>query len=105
MIIQAGQLVLLSSGEYSDYGVLAIAKSLKDFDTNEETINFLEELKIHSGHDHDIEFRFMAWLHKKGFIEDVPYREVHLGSYGRIEIDEFENYRKKYIDQYLKETK
>lgn len=43
MKITAGQLLVLSSGEYSHYSIDIVARALRDFDTDEEERRCREE--------------------------------------------------------------
>ena len=80
--INKGELVVLTSGDYSDYQIHCLCTALVDLE--------LEELKSeysHFPHDsesyYDPEFHdphhFLAWLAKSGKVKDVDYREFHLG--------------------------
>jgi len=80
--IRAGELLLITSGEYSSYEVHTLVRIVKDCDLNVE----LEEyLSIHPGqrehwaYDHS---RFLGWLSARHLFEEVEYREFFIGSDG-----------------------
>ena len=101
MKINKGEIITLSEGEYSDYCVNGVFKVLKDFDT--EDVKQL--LAIHHGAESfeqliDIDWQhdkkmwmfeprkaYIGYLNSNGYIEDVDYREIHLGSYGDLNIN------------------
>lgn len=78
--IRAGDLVVLSSGQYSDYGIYTMLKALKGFDPAEiaRTINKDED-------DWDGEERLLAYLLELELVVEVPYRELHVGNYGQLD--------------------
>ncbi len=86
---KAGEVVVLTSGQYSDYGLTGFVVAIADFDMSDEAI--LYALDSRSKYD-DYGFdkfdydEFVAWLIKKELVIPVKYREIHLGSY-----DDFSN--------------
>jgi len=98
---KAGELINLTTGEYSDYCLRGTVKVLKDFDSLEAVTNFVSlypTLKpIHRYRSKEVvEYRdtssylgighddFIAWLNREGYIEDTPMQEWHVGSYSSI---------------------
>ena len=81
MIIKAGELVLLSAGEYSDYGGIALGRATADIDI--EAI--AREYADHNTSRYFDEFKFAKWLVvDKRLIDEVSYKEWHLGcGYGK----------------------
>jgi hypothetical protein len=83
--IKKGTLVLLTSGEYSDYDLKAIGRATQDIDPEglrQEWFSMHPE----QADQYSAEFyAFVAWLAKSGLIEEMPCVELHLGSYGNLE--------------------
>lgn len=83
---KVGELLVLTSGEYSDsrwHGPFRVAK---DIDQHEAVDAFNEHWRTTAPSDREEWERpgtdeFMAWLATTGHIEDVPSREWFLGSY------------------------
>lgn len=89
-IIKAGERIILSSGEYSDYSVLTTVDALEDFDIDfirKEWVNFkASRTEYCDGH-----YEFLAWLiNVRRCVAEVAvdWREWHIGSYSRVEFDE-----------------
>lgn len=94
-VFTRGELVALSSGEYSDYRVDGLFKVLKDFDAQILLVEWAEETgrKLEKGVV-EIDYlneniKFIGWLNKKGYIEHMDYRELHTGSYGKTHLSDF----------------
>ena len=81
-IAKAGKLLLLDSGEYSDYTVVGLFAVLKDFEPMKE----LEEYKAanpEKSKDYNFgEDAFLAAIISKGYLMEVEYGNLYLGSYG-----------------------
>lgn len=86
--IRAGQIVTFSSGEYSDYELhdtfVAIA------DTTVDELKAIEQQANDAcgedeEQDDDPHYVFLSLLIRSGRFLQVPMRELHLGSYGRLE--------------------
>lgn len=81
-IAKAGKLLLMDSGDYSDYTVVGFFVVLKDFDPMKE----LEEYKAaNPDKAKDYEFgedAFLAVLLAKGYLMEVEHGNLYLGSYG-----------------------
>lgn len=82
--LPAGQTVMFSTGCYSDYSVMAVAKLLKPMnedawtamcDASCEPNNWKPDGYFDSS-------KAMAWLRAERFIEEIEYVELHLGDYG-----------------------
>jgi hypothetical protein len=88
-LYKAGELLILEDGEYSDKSWSGPFRVLKDFDI----VDLAEQLKAtfkpeeHHYSSEPEPYNFRDWLHTQGFIEDVECRSVHIGSYGRLEIE------------------
>lgn len=83
MKIKAGEILILSHGEYSDYGFDGPFKVIREFDQAELSEEFLKDWR-QSGEPEwgrPGEFKFIAWLSKAGYIEDLASHNWHIGSY------------------------
>lgn len=75
--IKQGDLVLISTGCYSDYSVQRVCRATRDIDVEAEIDEFLEK---HSGIDLDaFGSELMSYL--DGALEETMFRELHLGDY------------------------
>lgn len=86
--IKAGELVVFSAGEYSDYGYLGQFVVLEDI-TSEDITKVLEgtaeELRKESNRwSEDLDF-FIPVLIRMGKLASINMREIHLGSYGELD--------------------
>ncbi len=80
--IKAGELVMMSAGEYSDYGIHGLFRAKADIDP--DTL-VAEWLAAHPEQNETYRFRehqFLAEVCKRGLLEDVAAVEWHLGDYG-----------------------
>ena len=88
-MIKKGKFILISSGAYSDYGVIIIARTLIDIDIPALEKEY-KKLNLKSM------YRFVNWLiFEKNVIEEVDYIEIHLGDYDEFKptIDDDPGYR------------
>jgi len=93
-----GDTLLLSSGEYDCYSIGGMYMVLKDFDTVEQLKAYAVSVDYHYEDfelvgplscpplTEELELDFTAWLVKNELIGKVAYKEMHLGSYGRIQL-------------------
>ena len=74
MKYKAGTLLIFTTGDYSDYGIEAICRVLKDFDQKEVGALFS---KIAKTDDYFGTFResFTNFLSLKGYVEEIQYEE------------------------------
>jgi len=90
-----GELVTVSTGEYSDYCVNGLFEVLNDFDAIEQLNVWCSETgrSIKNGvveRDYKNEnIEYMPWLVTKGFVKDVDYRELHTGGYGETRLCDY----------------
>ena len=88
----AGELMTTSTGEYSDYQVNGIFRALKSFDAQALLVKWAESTgrEINNGivrsNRINKNIEFLGWLNKSGYVEDIEYRELHIGSYGDTEL-------------------
>ena len=81
---KAGEFVILAEGEYSDYRTGPLFRCLKNLDMKELAEAFHSSREKWRYRDADAS-SFTLWLSKNGWVEEVAYAEVHVGSYGRFE--------------------
>lgn len=93
-----GELIALSTGEYSDYYVNCFVRVLKDFDASElldlwakdnaviANVNpvFRDTSKTYRKKEGCMDF--IVWLNKFGYAEYIKYRELHVGSHDETEL-------------------
>jgi len=72
---RAGTFIVVSDGEYSGYSFGPVIRVLKDFDAVKE-LDILKRKVIELG----VNIDYLTYLNENGFVEDVDYREMHLGS-------------------------
>lgn len=89
----AGTVLFFSQGEYSDYGYCGTVKLLKDINLQDVLTACKADwaLRVHDRpewrKDGDPDPQdFVAFLIASELAEDFDCREIHLGSYGRLEI-------------------
>ena len=76
--------MLLPHGSYSDYYVSATVRCLKDLDIHELAQRYVEQAPSRQSYagnrvvDSDPS-PFALWLMKRGWVEEIPYVEVHTG--------------------------
>lgn len=98
MDIKKGQLIVITTGDYSDYGIRDHMRAERDFNPYVEaqrfmdTGDYLQPPEYDPTGDPDIygsDDRFLAWCIREGFLSPVAAEEVtelHIGSYGRLEL-------------------
>jgi hypothetical protein len=83
--ISKGTLFLLTSGCYSDYGIMMSARALQDFNLDEVGKAFIAAyvpLETVWGSLRPSPDDFPAYLTAQGLIEDADLQEYHCGEYG-----------------------
>lgn len=84
MPIPAGAEFRVTSGEYSDFSVIACYKALVEIDTEKVQEDYLKtNPKAREAHNYS-EYDFVAWLEKSGLVKHIDQWEWHVGSYGTI---------------------
>jgi predicted ATP-binding protein involved in virulence len=86
VVVKKGDIVLCSSGEYSDYSIMSVGRANKDFNTDELKAEYLsinpEEKKDYSF----VDSKFIKWLVvDKELLEEITYTEWHISDYGNID--------------------
>lgn len=86
MIIAKGMNLILSAEEYDSYYEVGRYEVQQDFDIETEAAIYVASLPEGAHQTGD----FNHYLVKKGFIkpEEKEWKEVHLGSYGRMQISD-----------------
>ena len=87
--LKAGQLLMISEGCYSDYGVTGFFVALETFKPLELRTEFIV---AHQEQDGDYHFRgetFVAFLIRKGLLLEITHATLHLGNYSRASEMEF----------------
>lgn len=85
--IKAGETVLLSEGEWSDYEVKFLAKALKDFTMEELRSKYFEKYPEQIPYNRADLDKFSFYLVEAGFIEEVPCVELYLGTWGELKLE------------------
>ncbi len=86
--MKAGQRFIVTTGEYSDYGIRDAFVVLKDFSFDKALERWIEahgddgSFTYEDGRD---EQAFLASLRTDGFVADEPLNVVHLSNYSRPE--------------------
>lgn len=83
-VIKKGTLILLSSGEYSDYSTIGLYKTLRDIPWSSVKDKYIElnpAVTDRFGFD---EQPFIDFLKSEKYIESVNYVEWYLSSYSNI---------------------
>lgn len=82
--------IVITAEEYSDYGLSdpGVALVLQDFDLNEMKRQYLvdhpEQKEVWKA-DFD---QFTRWLEINSYIKTLTYKELHLGSYRTLEVED-----------------
>ena len=86
-----GEYIGLASGEYSDYRFNGLYRTLLDVDLADCAQRYYDAAPVCEWDDELKEADdcgLGAWLIANGIVEEIPYDEVHCGSYGTFEIAE-----------------
>lgn len=86
LIYPKGSILTLSSGEYSDYGIVGILVTVKDCDLRTLAAEYKASHRPKNQWDKPDPDGFVAWLVVHGHAMPVDASEVHIGSYGRLEL-------------------
>lgn len=92
--MKAGDLMILSNGEYSDYSFSGPFRCVKNFEFPPTARAHADSFEQNEYDNQPDPSSFIAWLALNGYIEDVACTEIYLGSYGPLSIDNVE-YRAK----------
>lgn len=87
MKVSKGEILMVTTGEYSDYGVQSLVVALADFDINELREEYLSEFPDQTERYSADFYKFNNWLvNEKKIVEEVKHREWHLGDYSSFEM-------------------
>jgi len=97
MQFKTEELIMLVTGEYDDTIYSGPVKVLKPFDIREEINNhimeFTKEAYKDTYRDEPSPESFIKYLIRFSFIEDIPCKHIHIGSYGDINLNHENNTR------------
>jgi hypothetical protein len=83
-------MLMLSTGEYSDYQVHGVFRPLRDFVIGDALAQFkaqfVPEPDAYSNEPDPQDF--LGWLCASGYIENAGVAEIHLGCYGELLVGE-----------------
>ena len=87
---KTGDLILLSTGSYSDYCITLVGLALKEFDIEDEVTSFKLQLEVPADDDMPVQYidLFRKWIIDKKLISDIPCRDINLGEYNDLELNE-----------------
>jgi len=84
--------VSISSGEYSDHSVIAFVDWMKGDNpeeiTKEALKKYLAENPDQRGKHNGNAWEFAKWLVSEGYADPLEVRDIHVGSYGNLKINE-----------------
>lgn len=86
-ILEAGALLLIETGEYSDRMTSGPFRVLKTLDRSVTAKAFIAEFKPSYEDDRPSPDDYLPWLIKNGYVEDVESTLWHVGSYGDFRFD------------------
>lgn len=74
-----GEYIMLSSGEYSDYGVNAVGVATRDFTLSGVYEEYISEHPEQSLHWNLVNYQLIAWLTRSGGpIEEIDTSEINV---------------------------
>ena len=85
--VSAGELVRLTYGIYSDFGVVADLIARRDFDVKAALQSYKQNHKPKNENDEPDERGFAAFLCINHYTVEAASREIHVGSFGDLDID------------------
>ena len=94
MLFNKGDIVCLTEGEYSNYGISGIYRVVHAFDSDEAEAEFertaakyVERPRYRHGHGTDeiSSDGYTEWLKAKKLIEEIVAKEYFIGTGGRFE--------------------
>lgn len=90
--LRAGRLVAFSVGEYSDYsisGAFVVLKDLCDEEMRKIRLDLITRYTQEIGSYGEAQRRFIPELIRMGYLLDVEYSEVHIGSYSDLTLSRY----------------
>lgn len=83
--IKKDELILFSSGEYSDYGLSGMCLALKDIDVSSLRDKYIELHPEQMAKYSLKEDQFLDFLKQGEYIKPVAFKEWYMGSYSSID--------------------
>lgn len=80
--MEAGEILMITNGEYSDFGHIGLFRVVVDFDAKLALQKYLDQHPEEQNDYSGSEYSFAAWLLRQGLVEDVDYKTWHVGAYG-----------------------
>ena len=82
MEIKRGEILALTTGEYSDYQLFTLVEAIQDFDINELKEKYLEENPNQCDPHWFTDAQFVKWIIINAkVVKELDYREWYLGSH------------------------
>ena len=82
--ISAGEVIVLTQGSYSDYGIIGYFVARVDFDLAKALAECFPRVKDRK--DFDAREKFLAWLVTTEKLVPVSHREIYIGEYGGVDL-------------------
>jgi len=79
--VKEGELMIVTSGAYSDYSLISVCRALQAFDLRAALLDYLGEHPEIVEEYRWSDDRFMAYLIMRGLVADEPYISLFLGEY------------------------
>ena len=82
--ISAGEVIVLTHGSYSDYGIIGYFVARVDFDLAEALAECFPNVKDRE--EYGSQKIFLAWLVTTEKLVPVSHREIYIGEYGGVDL-------------------
>jgi hypothetical protein len=83
-ILEAGELIIITSGEYSDYNIQFVGKTISSFDAEAMLEAWLTEHPDQRKDYNFNEYEFLAYLMASGLFQELHPVEWHLSDYSTV---------------------
>ncbi len=77
--VKKGNLLAFTTGNYSDYTIMAIGRATRDFDLDEVSKPFEKPKSIHDSNQHQPDEVLNHLVNTLGLVEELHYQEVVIG--------------------------
>lgn len=84
---KAGEIIILTSGEYDDYTIINSVIAISDFNMAEKAIEFITKNKDpdEDFNNYHVDFtEFATFLVAQGVVSTVNCKKIQLGAYGKF---------------------
>ena len=88
LIYPAGTAIAFETGEYSDFGYIGHVVTIKELRLRDKMEEFKETFAPKDEWDNPDPRGFLGWLVATGMVFPADVQTVHIGSYGRLELDQ-----------------